>query len=488
MKSNENRSRAGSPQIKNPEKLWVSGKARRVLMEMPVNGDVENISSVQMDFHSTTLFRECPSAITHHHPYNNSVSCDDLHSSTLQSQAFSLPLPPVSRLHRQEETLKVWINNIVCSPEDVVSTEEEPLVGGIAARHLRRCMWKVYTEDALLRETILKIEERLQNGHLKVLNAEAVLKGVKERACSRRALSAYHPLWLGLATEIAVGCTDISAVFFDAPLLNRHHGIRSPLFWSQLGALVVNRLLLIIALLDRTAAAPPLFAAPLLFRPGHGISKSEEAVQALLAPFFQTAEVPRLLSRLGFHLSYVQTPKEEMNFKIVNLARDMRNGLRLCRLVDIVLLQKSDAGLLFDAARFPASRRPDRLHNVELALKSLERGGMDLKGVEKVIAAAIVDGERTSTLNLLWKLVLQHEIPRMADCAQISMEIDHLGLRTPQLAAVESEIAELTVLLQWMSAVAGKYGVQVRNFREDVADGRAWCTVVRFSFFLSFTF
>ena len=33
-------------------------------------------------------------------------------------------------------------------------------------------------------------------------------------------------------------------------------------------------------------------------------------------------------------------------------------------------------------------------------------------------------------------------------------------------------------LLRWVSAVAGKYGVEVRNFEEDMADGRAFCVLV----------
>lgn len=68
------------------------------------------------------------------------------------------------------------------------------------------------------------------------------------------------------------------------------------------------------------------------------------------------------------------------------------------------------------------------------------------------------------------------------------MEIDHLGLRTPQLESItiDGELAadagrsvgNVAALLRWMSAVTSTYGIHVSNFGDDVADGRAFCVLV----------
>lgn len=55
-------------------------------------------------------------------------------------------------------------------------------------------------------------------------------------------------------------------------------------------------------------------------------------------------DVLRSLGRLGYKLGYEQQPKREVNFGVATLAVDLRDGLRLCKLADI--LQCKWAGAL----------------------------------------------------------------------------------------------------------------------------------------------
>ncbi len=48
-------------------------------------------------------------------------------------------------------------------------------------------------------------------------------------------------------------------------------------------------------------------------------------------------DVLRSLGRLGYKLQYEQAPKREVDFAVANLAVDLRDGLRLCKLADILL-------------------------------------------------------------------------------------------------------------------------------------------------------
>ena len=258
---------------------------------------------------------------------------------------------------------------------------------------------------------------------------------------------------------------------------------------------MAKRLLLMVALLDRAGIAGGSSGAPLIFRPGKGISTSAAALQAAAGAVLCEAEIARYLGRLGYRVSYVQTPKQEFKFTVSNLAVDMRDGLRLCRLVEEVIKDHgAPAGAVFETTRFPATRRPDRLHNINLALDALQSVGMSFAGIcgsdaaGSPVAGAVVNGDRGVTLCLLWRLILQHELPRLADVAELNMEIDHLGLANSRLERldVKGQLAgdagryavNANALLRWVSAVAGKYGVEVRNFEEDMADGRAFCVLV----------
>jgi hypothetical protein len=254
-------------------------------------------------------------------------------------------------------------------------------------------------------------------------------------------------------------------------------------------------MLLIVALLDRVGTRYSSANYPLVFKPDCGIFSSSDALQAAVGSLLGEAEVARHLGRLGFKVSYVQTPRQEIDFRVKNLAIDMRDGLRLCRLVDQAIEEDSGKSL-FESARFPAVKRPDRLYNIELALKALKHAGMDTSGIYHcnstagtTLAAAIVNGDRRATLSLTWCLVLQHDLPRLANTVELNMEIDHLGLRTSQLDAITIEgdlatdagrcLSNVAALLRWMSAVTSKYGVHVSNFGQDVvADGSAFCILV----------
>ncbi|KAH7621985.1 hypothetical protein Ndes2526B_g02810 [Nannochloris sp. 'desiccata'] len=426
----------------------------------------------------------------------------------------------VSSMDRQEAALCLWLNNMI-SGEHVVMEEEGKLEAAttssssssssssraasrLAAR-MRSRLWEIYSQDIELRDGMLRVEQRIDSGQLKAKTAEAALGAVQESASVRKALAAFHPLWLQLAAEIAVGRPSKAMsldsfikghVLADKALLIQHKGFHTAAYWSQLGALVTKRMLLIIALLDRAGIKNGSTTSyPLLFKSGCGISNSADALQAAVGSLLGEVEVGRRLGRLGFKVSYAQTPRQEINFKVRNIAIDMRDGLRLCRLVDEAVGDQSKG--VFQSARFPAVRRPDRLYNIELALKALKNEGMDTAGTfctqnlaagSASLAAAIVNGDRSATLCLLWRLVLQHYLPRLANFAELNIEIDQLDLKTPQLDSItiDSELAadagrsggNVAVLLRWMSAVTSKYGLHVSNFGRDIVDGSAFCVLI----------
>lgn len=332
-------------------------------------------------------------------------------------------------------------------------------------------------------------------------------------------LASYHPFWLRLGVEVAVGRTVegdlptfIKAHFLrDPELLQRHHGARSPAFWAALGRLVLKRVLLLVALLDRAGSgALGVEGAPLLFRRGGRVRASGAALQQAAGALLGEGEMGRHLARLGYKVSHAQDPRCEFDFSVANLAVDLRDGLRLCRLAETL----APAPGLFAAARFPADRRPDRLHNVDAALRVLSSAGLSLAGVRSgageaaaLTSAEVADGGREATLCLLWRLVLRFQLPLLVRAAELRIEMDRLRqTASPEGAAASGqgmgELAEgsgamptlqlnpalaadagagdceVLTLLEWVQLVAGHYGAQVDNFGDAFADGSVLCLLV----------
>eukprot|EP00957_Ditylum_brightwellii_P141373 10771973-Ditylum_brightwellii.AAC.1 len=72
----------------------------------------------------------------------------------------------------------------------------------------------------------------------------------------------------------------------------------------------------------------------------------------------------RHLKLLGYQLSVQQKPIQEVQYEVTNLAVDLRDGVRLCRLVELLGGERH----LVNSCTMPAMSRAPRLHNVSLAL------------------------------------------------------------------------------------------------------------------------
>lgn len=69
-------------------------------------------------------------------------------------------------------------------------------------------------------------------------------------------------------------------------------------------------------------------------------------------------------------MEYKQTFLDEFDYKISNLAVDMRDGVRLAKIMDVL---KNDPQLnLLKKVRVPANSRLQKVYNLQLTFKELE--------------------------------------------------------------------------------------------------------------------
>lgn len=206
-----------------------------------------------------------------------------------------------------------------------------------------------------------------------------------------------------------------------------------------------------------------------------------------------------ILRPLG-HLNYLpetsQHPLEEYEYEISNLAVDMRDGVRFCRVVELLLYPQPPAGSteaaksvqqrwpLSSNLKLPASTRTHKLHNISLAITALESVGGN---PGKVTAKDIVDGFREKTVGLLWGVVSRWGLELLVDWNEVKKEIRRLEYRSNRSslsskASADDEPEEPTnhvqLLSKWASSIAEIHDLRVENLTTSFADGRVFGKIV----------
>ncbi|KPI40672.1 uncharacterized protein AB675_10643 [Cyphellophora attinorum] len=230
-------------------------------------------------------------------------------------------------------------------------------------------------------------------------------------------------------------------------------------------------------------------------------------------------DVTRPLKNIDYVVSHEQYPLQEYEYKVKNLAVDIRDGVRLTRLIELLLYRGASQALNYgrdlDATtnitinsgqticlaegnqdwpisqhlKVPCDSRTIKLYNVDLALASLR----EVRGIsgylKEVTAADIVDGFREKTVRLLWLLCSKYGLGSLVDDNDLKSEIKRLGqaqgkVGSSYLASFEIEedaddnfLYLRSSLRAWVKAVAASRGLRVRNFT-DFADGRIFDAIV----------
>lgn len=287
---------------------------------------------------------------------------------------------------------------------------------------------------------------------------------------------------------------------------------------------MVLRSILIIVLLDKARKTTETSLPHRLFVSSSPYKSSAAILQALgniLLP--SVGDISRALSHLDCQVSYTQHPLQEYGFQIHNLAVDLRDGVLLTRLVELLLYPSASQILsrqhdpdasttvtmptgevltllqgeydwpLSQHLKLPCVGRVTKMFNVQIALSALQ----GVKGVGVIVkdirAEDIVDGYREKTVALLWGLVGKWGLSGLVDWEDVRKEITRLERRIP----LESEGAQeddesyeceedfddgyerhAFLLKKWASTIARLKGLQLNNLTTSFADGRIFEAIV----------
>ena len=281
-----------------------------------------------------------------------------------------------------------------------------------------------------------------------------------------------------------------------------------------LGKHVLKKFLSLVLILDATRNSG-IFSVPTLFVRDSKIKCSKEVVITFCRHFFRgEGDVIRHFLLLGYDLTFEQSYIDEYEYPIKNIATDLRDGVRLAKLLE--LLTKSES--LSTHLRVPAVSRLQKLHNVGLVLKKLDET-VQLPGTTPD-PKDIVDGNRDKTLMLLWRMMYGFELRMLIEPKRVMQEVyaiqanqswrrsiygteesANFAVSVPTLSVdgsvtvpysqssvINTDNAAFQVedkalydaLVRWCDTIAGQYGVPVFDLTTCFADGRILCLLIHY--------
>ncbi|CAK6982094.1 abnormal spindle-like microcephaly-associated protein, partial [Scomber scombrus] len=447
-------------------------------------------------------------------------------------------------IEKQERGFTWWINYVLTPDDFKVNTEvtkvnavslamgsdkynvpkaptkEEMSFSTYTARRklnrLRRSACQLFTSEAMVK-AIQKLEIEVESKRLLIRKDRHLWKDIGERQKVLNWLLSYNPLWLRIGLETIYGelislenngdalglamfilqrllwNPDIAAQFRHAKVPNLYKDGHE----EALSRFTLKKLLLLVCFLDKAKESRLIEHDPCLFCMDAEFKMSKDLLLAFSRDFLSGEGIlPRHLGYLGLPVSHVQKPLDEFNFAVKNLAVDLKCGIRLVRVMELL----TQEWILSEKLRLPAISRLQKVHNVDIALKVLKSKGVDLKDEHGSVIDSrdIVDGHREKTLSLLWKITFAFHVEVILDEDQLREEIGFLkktlqtkrrlaflradrGLQpSPVKARVpyEHSSTKITLLMNWVRAVCDFYNLKAENFTVTFSDGRVLCYLI----------
>ncbi|NXN86128.1 ASPM protein, partial [Bombycilla garrulus] len=400
-------------------------------------------------------------------------------------------------------------------------TKDEASLKAYTARRklnrLRREACRLFTSEAMVK-AIQKLEVEIESRRLLVRRDRHLWKDIGERQKILNWLLFYNPLWLRIGLETIYG--ELIALESNSDVMGLAIFILNRLLWNPdiaaeyrhpvvphlyregheeaLSKFTLKKLLLLVCFLDCAKRSRMIEHDPCLFCKDAEFKASKDLLLAFSRDFLSgEGDLSRRLGFLGLPVSHIQTPLDEFDFAVTNLAVDLQCGIRLVRTVELLTKNWS----LSKQLRVPAISRLQKIHNVDIVLNVLKERGVHLKDETgaSIDSRDIVDRHRERTLALLWKIVFAFQVDVFLNVEHLKEEIEFLKntyKRKALLGAVKnfpsyfrvqedsSNFSSQTysenvkLLMAWVNAVCRFYNIKVENFTVCFSDGRVLCHLI----------
>uniref|UniRef100_A0A182NAD0 Calponin-homology (CH) domain-containing protein n=1 Tax=Anopheles dirus TaxID=7168 RepID=A0A182NAD0_9DIPT len=376
-----------------------------------------------------------------------------------------------------ELNMKKWLNALVSIPVDPDTEPTQPLdVGKLfdevkskeltlaPTKELIACKYYRYKLGSLrsagialyrseevaapLRRVALQVEKQLltlrtdRSLHLDLVLQQNILD----------LLLCFNPLWLRLGLEVVYGeqielqpnrdVVGLSAfiihrLFRDRQLeaCNAQSYKLSTAYAEHMQKFTLRTVLCLLLFLDTAKRRKLIKHNPCLFERSAPYKETREILVRFSSNLVSgVGDITKHLRRVGYTLSHKQRFLDEYDYAFEDLAVDLRDGVRLTRVVEFILLRED----LSPRLSVPPTARVQKIHNVNLALGALEQAEFRIAG--DITARDISDGHREQTMSLLWQIVQMFRAPKLESAA-----IAIINRRVEEKRCVRREAAARTI-------------------------------------------
>ncbi|XP_061635623.1 abnormal spindle-like microcephaly-associated protein [Phyllopteryx taeniolatus] len=399
-------------------------------------------------------------------------------------------------------------------------TKEEMSFSTYTARrklnHLRRAACQLFTSETMVK-AIKRLENEVEAKRLLIRKDRHLWKDIGERQKVLNWLLSYNPLWLRIGLETIFG--ELISLESNSDAMGLALFILHRLLWNPdiaaefrhpkvphlykdgheeaLSSFTLKKLLLLVCFLDKAKESRLIEHDPCLFCVDAEFKTSKDLLLAFSRDFLSGEGIlPRHLGYLGLPVSHCQNALDEFNFAVINLAVDLKCGIRLVRVMELLIKQWN----LSEKLRLPAISRLQKIHNMDIVLQVLKIRLVDLKDEHGAIIDSrdIVDGHREKTLSLLWKIIFSFQVEVILNEDHLREEIVFLrrtlrsklrlasvraghGLESSALKTkvpYEHCSTKVVLLMEWARAVCDFYNLTLENFTVTFSDGRVLCYLI----------
>ena len=381
---------------------------------------------------------------------------------------------------------------------------------------LRRAACKLW-QSAGVAEVVSRLELEIDKLRLVIRKDRNINRDVGMKQQLLQLILSYNPLWLRVGLETVFGellvlpsSADVLGIsrFLVTRLLSNPdilaewahpyvpHSYRDG-YQDALNRFSLKKFLELVYFLDCAKEERMIRMNPCLFCPDSQVKSSKELLLTFSKDYLQgEGDVTKHLAYMGYTVKHKQTKLDEFDFAVTNFRVELRCGLRLARVAELLT-----GAVLAHQMRVPAISRTQKVHNTEVALKALNAGGFEVAAA--ITAKDLVEGHQEKTLQLLWTIIFGHSLSSVLDAGKLQEEVVHLrrslraraALGEAEATAGQRWLAEvasrspntrgpadlgptMALLLEWAMLVTAHHGVQVDNWTVSWADGRGLCLLV----------
>nr|CAH7760044.1 unnamed protein product [Callosobruchus chinensis] len=319
-------------------------------------------------------------------------------------------------LDQQQVYFKKWLNALLTPPEELSSEEKSVDVAKVWQECKNREVQpavtkefmsnKKYTNHKLdsirkaamnlymspeMTAVLVKLHNSIDSGKMSVRADKDIHLNLSLKTDIINLINNYNPLWLRIGLEtiyrevIPMRCnSDVVSlnVFIanrllkDPNLLKKHKTIHGNIYKAEFKKFFLKKFLTLVYFLDQAKNKKLIPHDPCLFCKQREVKEPVKESKELLFRLAKEVvssigDITKFLKYLGYVVTHQQTYIHEFEYAVQHLGVDLRDGVRLTKLMEIILLRND----LTEKLRVPAISRLQKIHNVQIVFDALKQAG-----------------------------------------------------------------------------------------------------------------